>query len=232
MLRFHTQTGGSTLTAQQPLNNVVRVAVQALAAVMGGTQSAAHQRLRRGAVAAHGGGGTDRAAHPADHRPREPVSPTRPIRWPGRTSSSRSPTRSSGKAWEYIERIDAMGGAVAAIEAGFQMDEIEQAAYEYTKSIDDDERVIVGVNKFTIDDEPEPDGLPDRPGPRARAARAAGDVPGRPRRGAVAARLADVAAAARGSQNLLYPMKEALRANATLGEVSDALREVFGVYHP
>ena len=125
-----------------------------------------------------------------------------------------------------------MGGAVAAIEAHFQMDEIEQAAYEYAKSIDDDERVIVGLNKYALDDEPEPKVLSGDPelerGQCERLAefKADRDV------SRVEAVLDDVVAAARGSQNLMYPMKEALRANATLGEVSDALRGVFGLYTP
>jgi methylmalonyl-CoA mutase N-terminal domain/subunit len=135
-------------------------------------------------------------------------------------------------AWEYIERIDEMGGAVTAIEAGFQMDEIEQAAYEYTKSIDDDERVIVGVNKFTMDDEPEPKVFPIDPElegnqiARLKAYKASRDT------AAVESALAAVKASAQGNDNLLYSMKDALRADATLGEISDALREVFGVYTP
>src|SRR5262245_28722780 len=125
-----------------------------------------------------------------------------------------------------------MGGAVAAIEAGFQMDEIEQAAYEYTKSIDDGERVIVGVNRFTVEDEPETDILALDPALQAgqisrlrrfKAERDASDV---------ARRLDDVRAAARGTDNLLPSMRAALEAHCTLGEVSDALRDVFGVYHP
>ena len=135
-------------------------------------------------------------------------------------------------AWEYIDRIDEMGGAVAAIEAHFQMDEIEQAAYEYAKSIDDDERVIVGLNKFALDDEPEPKVFPIDPelerGQRERLAEFKADRD----MAQVEAVLDDVVAAARGTQNLLYPMKDALRANATLGEVSDALRGVFGLYTP
>ena len=135
-------------------------------------------------------------------------------------------------AWEYINRIDELGGAVEAIEQHYQMDEIEQAAYEYTKSIDDDERVIVGLNKFTIDNEPEPSVFPIDPqlevDQKSRLAMYKADRDAL----AVATRLEDVRVAARGDQNLLYPMKEALRANATLGEVSDALRDVFGIYHP
>jgi methylmalonyl-CoA mutase N-terminal domain/subunit len=123
-----------------------------------------------------------------------------------------------------------MGGAVAGIEAGFQQGEIEQAAYEYAKSIDDDERVIVGLNKFAVPTVGDPDIFPVDPhlesGQKATLTefKAARDTT------LVQTRLADVIAAARGTQNLLGPMKEALRANATLGEVSDALRSVFGVY--
>ena len=135
-------------------------------------------------------------------------------------------------AWEYIERIDAMGGAVDAIEAGFQMDEIEQSAYEYTKSIDDDERIIVGVNKFLVDDEAEPFVLSVDPQlavqqlTRLKAFKENRDQE------KVQALLEAIRVAARGTDNLLYPMKEALRAHATLGEVSDALRDVYGVYKP
>ena len=114
------------------------------------------------------------------------------------------------RAWEYIERIDELGGAVAAIEAGFQMDEIEQAAYEYTKSIDDGERVIVGVNRFAVEDEAEPEVFPIDPelqaGQVERVRRFKADRdPGRGRR-----HLEDVRAAARGTQNLLPPMRAAL----------------------
>ncbi|MEZ5298367.1 MAG: methylmalonyl-CoA mutase family protein, partial [Ilumatobacteraceae bacterium] len=113
-----------------------------------------------------------------------------------------------------------------------QMDEIEQAAYEYTKSIDDDERVIVGLNKFTIDHEPEPKVFPIDPTLEGRQQERLAAYKANRDLAAVHARLDDVRTAARGTDNLLYPMKEALRAGATLGEVSDALRDVFGVYHP
>ena len=125
-----------------------------------------------------------------------------------------------------------MGGAVAAIEAGFQMDEIEEAAYQYTKSIDDDERVVVGVNKFTVDEEPEPKVFPIDPAlepaqvKRLAAYKANRDVE------AVATSLEAVRTEARGTGNVLPAMKDALRAKATLGEISDALRDVFGVYRP
>jgi len=135
-------------------------------------------------------------------------------------------------AREYLDKIDGMGGAVAAIEAGFPQDEIEQAAFEYTKAVDAGEKVIVGVNKYVeekhgvVDVFPvDPSGQADQAG-RIKRMRAERDQSG------VDAALAEVAAAARGTQNLLLPMKEALRRRATLGEVSDVLRDAFGVYQP
>ncbi len=231
MLRFHTQTGGSTLTAQQPVNNVVRVALQALAAVMGGTQSL------------HTNGFDEALSLPTENAARLALRTQQIIGYEAGVTDSPDPLAGSylvesmtdeveRLAWEYIERIDELGGAVAAIEQGFQMEEIEQAAYEYTKSIDDDERVIVGLNKFTIDDEPEPDVFPIDPAlepaqkQRLSAFKANRDAAD------VARRLEALREVARGTDNLLFPMKDALRAGATLGEVSDALRDVFGQYHP
>lgn len=231
LLRFHTQTGGSTLTAQQPETNIVRVAVQSMAAVMGGTQSL------------HTNGYDEALSLPTERAARIALRTQQVIGYESGIVDTPDPLAGSyfvetltdeveRLAWQYIERIDEMGGAVEAIEAGFQQDEIEQAAYEYAKSIDDNERVIVGVNKFTLDDEPEPDVLPADPlleqGQRDSLAAFKADRD----HALVQARLADLADCARGTQNVLYPMKEALRANATLGEVSDALRDVFGVYHP
>ncbi len=231
MLRFHTQTGGSTLTAQQPVNNVVRVALQALAAVMGGTQSL------------HTNGFDEALSLPTEDAARLALRTQQIIGYEAGVTDTPDPLAGSylvesmtdeveRLAWEYIEKIDEMGGAVSAIEAGYQMDEIEQAAYDYTKSIDDDQRVIVGLNKFQIDNEPEPSVFPIDPSlegaqqTRLAAFKANRDA------GSVAERLEAVRATARGNDNLLYPMKEALRAGATLGEVSDALRDVFGTYQP
>jgi methylmalonyl-CoA mutase N-terminal domain/subunit len=231
MLRFHTQTGGSTLTAQQPINNVVRVSVQALAAVLGGTQSL------------HTNGYDEALSLPTEHAARLALRTQQIIGHESGVCDTPDPLAGSyfvesltdeveAKAWEYIERVDAMGGAVAAIEAGFQMDEIEQAAYEYAKSIDDGERTIVGVNSFTIENDTPPAVFPIDPAlevgqkQRLTAFKANRD------QALVISRLDDLRAAARGSDNVLYPMKQALRDNATLGEVSDALRDVFGVYRP
>jgi len=231
MLRFHTQTGGSTLTAQQPINNVVRVAVQAMAAVMGGTQSL------------HTNGFDEALSLPTEHAARLALRTQQIIGYESGVTDTPDPLAGSylvesltdeveAAAWAYIERIDEMGGAVEAIEAHFQQDEIENAAYEYTKSIDDDERVIVGLNRFTVDDDPEPDVFPVDPAlevgqkERLAAFKAGRDM------AVVGPRLDAVTAAARTDENLLYPMKESLRVGATLGEVSDALREVFGNYQP
>jgi methylmalonyl-CoA mutase N-terminal domain/subunit len=231
LLRFHTQVGGSTLTAQQPENNIVRVAVQSMAAVMGGTQSL------------HTNGYDEALSLPTERAARIALRTQQIIGYESGIADTPDPLAGSyfvetltdeieRLALEYIARIDEMGGAVEGILAGFQQDEIEQAAYEYAKSIDDDERVIVGVNKFTVDDAVAPEVFPIDPelerGQRASLAAYKADRD----QALVQARLGDVADAARGTQNLLYPMKEALRADATLGEVSDALRDVFGVYQP
>ena len=231
MLRFHTQTGGSTLTAQQPVNNVVRVALQALAAVMGGTQSL------------HTNGFDEALSLPTEEAARLALRTQQVIGYEAGVTDTPDPLAGSylvesmtdeveRLAWEYIETIDEMGGAVSAIEAGYQMAEIEQAAYDYTRSIDDDQRVIVGLNRFQLDDEPEPSVFPIDPTlegaqqTRLAAYKADRDATD------VTSRLEVLREAARGTQNVLYPMKEALRAGATLGEVSDALRDVFGLYQP
>jgi len=231
LMRFHTQTGGATLTAQQPLNNVVRVAVQSMAAVLGGTQSL------------HTNGYDEALGLPTEEAARIALRTQQIIGYESGITDTPDPLAGSyyvealtneveRLAWEYIGRIDEMGGAVSAIEAGFQMNEIEEAAYTYTKSIDDGARVIVGVNRFTVDEEPEPTVLKiDAERERNQVARLGAFKSAR-NAAEVGARLDDVRAAARGTDNLLYPMKAALKAHATLGEVSDALRDVYGVHRP
>ncbi len=230
-LRFHAQTGGSTLTAQQPENNVVRVTFQALSAVLGGTQSlhtngfdealglptprAAKLALRTQQIIGHESGVTDTV---------DPLAGSYFVEW--------LTNEVERLATEYLDRIEEMGGAVAAIEAGYMQDEIEQAAYEHAKAVDSGETIVVGVNRYLDDDPGEPEVFPIDPElqraqiERVRAVRGARDEQ------AVAAALADVAAAARGTQNLLVPMRAALKEMATLGEVSDALRSELGVYEP
>ena len=232
-LRFHAQTCGSTLTAQQPELNAVRVALQALAAVLGGTQSlhtnaydealglpserSARIALRTQQVLAHEAGVTATA---------DPL---------GGSWFVESLTDAvEAEAWRHLAAIDALGGAVAAIDAGYQQAEIEAAAYAHARAVEDGQRVVVGVNRFADGDEagavPEPlpvdPSLADHRGAQLAAWRASRDG------AAVAAALAEVEAAARGTANLLEPMGEALRRGATLGEVSDALRRAFGVHHP
>ena len=231
LLRFHTQTGGSTLTAQQPENNIVRVTVQALAAVLGGTQSlhtnsfdealglptarAAKIALRTQQIVGYESGVTDTV---------DPLA--------GSYFVENLTDEVEKAAWRYLERIDDAGGAVAAIESGFMQDEIERAAYAYAKGVDDGEKVLVGVNRFVDDEVEVSEVFPIDPSlqrsqvERTRRVRAERDQQ------AVDAALEDVASAARGTQNLLVPMHEALRRMATLGEVSDVLREAFGVYQP
>ena len=231
LMRFHTQTGGATLTAQQPLNNVVRVAVQSMAAVMGGTQSL------------HTNGYDEALGLPTEEAARIALRTQQIIGYESGVTDTPDPLAGSyyvesltneveRLAWEYIKRIDDMGGAVNAIESGFQMEEIEEAAYSYTKSIDDGSRTIVGVNKFTSEEATDVPVLKiDSERERSQVERLK-QFKSKRNAAEVAARLDDVRAAARGSDNLLYPMRAALKANATLGEVSDALRDVFGVYRP
>lgn len=230
-LRFHTQTGGSTLTAQQPENNIVRVTVQALSAVLGGTQSL------------HTNGFDEALGLPTEKAAKIALRTQQIVGYESGVTDTVDPLAGSyyvesltdeieRRALEYLHRIDDMGGAVAAIEAHFMQDEIEQAAYAHAKSVDDEEQVVVGVNRFA-DESPEPtEVFPIDPAlqqsqiQRVRQVRAERD------QDAVSAALQEVRDAARGTQNLLVPLKEALRRMATLGEVSDVLRDELGVYQP
>ncbi len=231
LLRFHTQTGGSTLTAQQPENNLMRVTLQALAAVLGGTQSlhtngydealglptpkAAKLALRTQQVIASESGVVDTT---------DPLA--------GSYFVETLTDEIERAAYQYLEKIEAMGGAVAAIEAGYMQDEIASAAYEYTKAVDRGDKVVVGVNKF-VDDQPEPvDVFPIDPESQRRQAERTKRVRAERDQSAVDAALADLTTAAQGTANLLPPMKEALRRMATLGEVSDVLRAEFGTFTP
>jgi methylmalonyl-CoA mutase, N-terminal domain len=230
-LRFHAQTGGSTLTAQQPENNVVRVAVQALSAVCGGAQSihtnsfdealalpterAARIALRTQQLLAHEAGGTDSA---------DPLG--------GSYLIESLTDELEERARELIARVDEVGGAVAAVEQGFVQGEIEDAAYRYAQDVEAGERVIVGVNRYEeTGAEQEPIEL-HRIDPEAerrqheRTARVRSERDG----AAAEAALARVREAARGTENLLPPLREALRARCTIGELCNVLRDEFGMY--
>jgi methylmalonyl-CoA mutase, N-terminal domain len=230
MLRFHAQTAGSSLTAQQPDANVVRVALQALAAVLGGAQSlhtnsrdealglptedSARLALRTQQIIAYETG----VANVAD-----PVGGSEVIE--AKTAEIELGAR------KYIERIDAMGGALAAIENGFIQGEIESAAYAYQQSLERGEKVVVGVNRFRQEEEQSPAAfridpeIERRQIERLREVRASRDA------AAVEARLNDLEQAARGSDNLMPRILAACEAYATLGEISDRLRRVFGEHH-
>ncbi|MDP9299197.1 MAG: methylmalonyl-CoA mutase family protein, partial [Actinomycetota bacterium] len=231
MLRFHTQTGGATLTAQQPENNVVRTAIEALAAVLGGTQSL------------HTNAFDEALALPTERSATIALRTQQVIGFETGVANSADPLGGSyfvetltddveRLAIEYIEKIDGMGGAVTAIEQGFIQDEIAEAAYRVQRAIEEGDRVVVGVNRF-VDDGGHPVELQQisqdevaRQIARVRELREGRD------RGSVDAALATVADTATGRGNLLPPMKEALRLRATLGEVSDTLRAVFGEHRP
>jgi methylmalonyl-CoA mutase N-terminal domain/subunit len=231
MLRFHTQTGGATLTAQQPENNIVRTALEALAAVLGGTQSL------------HTNAFDEALALPTEHAAKLALRTQQVIGLETGVASVVDPLGGSyyvealtgeieERASAYIEKIDGLGGAVAAIEQGFYQDEIHEAAFRIQRAIESGERVVVGVNRFQDPDERTvPVQRIDEDEVAAQVARVRRIRQERDQR-AVAAALADVGSAALGDGNLLVPMKEALRERATLGEVSDALRRVFGEHHP
>jgi methylmalonyl-CoA mutase, N-terminal domain len=231
MLRFHTQTGGATLTAQQPENNIVRTALEALAAVFGGTQSlhtnsydealslpsekAATVALRTQQVLAYESGVADSA---------DPLGGS----WLVESLTDEIEAR----ARDYIERIDSMGGAVEAIENGWIKQEIEEAAYRIAQGVESGSRIVVGVNKFAGEREEAVEVQALDSDLRRRQLARLGQVRSERDQGNVDRALKELEEAARGNENLLYPMKEALAAYATLGEVSDVLRGVFGEYEP
>jgi len=229
LLRFHTQTAGSTLTAQQPQTNVVRVALQALAAVLGGTQSlhtnsldealglptaeAARLALRTQQVIAHESGVADVA---------DPLGGSYLIEaWTAEIVA---------RARDYIRRIDEMGGAMAALEQGFQQREIADAAYAWQLAVEEKRQLVVGVNAFESAEEAPTEILQiDPEGERQQVARLRALRARRDARRAEGA-LAALGAAAREDRNLMPPILACVQAEVTLGEISDALRAVFGEY--
>jgi methylmalonyl-CoA mutase N-terminal domain/subunit len=231
MLRFHTQTAGVQLTAQQPEVNLVRVAVQALAAVLGGTQSL-HTNSYDEAIALP----TVKAATLALRTQQvlayetDVTATVDPFAGSYAVESLTDAVEASAR--DLMARVAEMGGAVAAIEQGFQKSEIERSAYAVAQSVEDGSRTVVGVNRFVAETEEAYEPLRVDPAieqeqrdrlAALRASRSADEV---------AKRLDEVRAAARGTDNVLYPLREALRARATVGEVCDALRDVWGTYRP
>ena len=231
MLRFHTQTAGVQLTAQQPEVNLARVTVQALAAVLGGTQSL-HTNAYDEAIALP----TEKAARLALRTQQvlayetDLTATADPLAGSYAIESMTSDIRD--EAGELIKRVDEMGGAVAAIEKGFQKAEIERSAYQVARQIDAGERVVVGVNKFTT--AADESYAPLRVDPRIEQQQSERLAELRRQRDAADVRraLAEVKRAAAGQDNVLHPLRSALAARATVGEVCDALREVWGLYQP
>lgn len=231
MLRFHTQTGGSTLTAQQPENNIVRVALQALSAVMGGTQSlhtnsmdealalpsekAARIALRTQQIIAHESGIADT------------IDP-----FAGSYMIEHLTDEIERRAAEYIARLDAMGGALAAIENGFIHNEIETAAYAYQKAVENGEQVVVGVNQFVIEDEEMPELLRVDPAIELQQCARLAQLRAERDNERVSSLRDQLAQAARGTENLMPLIIECVDNEVTLGEVSHTLRDIFGEYRP
>jgi methylmalonyl-CoA mutase N-terminal domain/subunit len=235
MLRFHTQTAGVQLTAQQPEVNLIRVAVQGLAAVLGGTQSL-HTNSYDEAIALP----TVKAATLA-------LRTQQVLAYETDVTATVDPFAGSyvveamtdeveAGARELMAKVEEMGGAVAAIEKGFQKSEIERSAYDVTKGIDSGERVVVGVNRYQSTQEDRYEPLRVDPSIEADQRARLADLRARRDNDAVQRALADLRKAAatsgEGADNVLYPMREALKELATVGEVCNALREVWGTYSP
>jgi methylmalonyl-CoA mutase N-terminal domain/subunit len=231
MLRFHTQTGGSTLTAQQPMNNIVRVAMQALAAVLGGTQSlhtnsmdealalpteeAVQVALRTQQLIAHESGVADTV---------DPLA--------GSYFVESLTNQLEEKAQAYIDKIDELGGALAAIEQGYVQREIQEAAYRYQREIERDERIVVGVNQFVVDEEAQPKILRvDERVAQTQRERLA-TLRQQREQDTVAQTLNALEQAATGTDNLMPHILAAVEAYATTGEICHTLRRVWGEYRP
>jgi methylmalonyl-CoA mutase N-terminal domain/subunit len=228
-LRFHAQTGGSTLTAQQPENNVVRVAIQALSAVCGGAQSL------------HTNGFDEALALPTERSAKIALRTQQIIAAEGGATDTADPLGGSyyiealtdeleTRAWELIDRVDEVGGAVEAIERGFVQSEIEDAAYAHQRAVEAGERVIVGVNRYGEAEEEQIELLRVDPESERRQIERTLRVRAE-RDGEEAQRaLARVRDASGGPENMLHPMREALRALCTVGEICEVLREEWGMH--
>ena len=228
-LRFHAQTGGSTLTAQQPENNIVRVAIQALSAIAGGAQSL------------HTNGFDEALALPTERSARIALRTQQILAAEAGATDTADPLGGSyfieeltaeleEQARELIERIDEMGGAVAAVEQGFVQREIEEAAFRWNEQVESGERVIVGVNRFVEDDKEDVELLRIDPDAERRQLERTARVRAERNAEEAEAALTEVRRVAAGPENLLPPMREALRARVTIGEISNALRDEFGTF--
>ncbi|MEY4951420.1 MAG: Methylmalonyl-CoA mutase [Pseudomonadota bacterium] len=230
-LRCHAQTAGSSLTAQQVDNNVVRVSLQALAAVLGGTQSL------------HTNGKDEALALPTEETARLALRTQQVIAYESGAADTVDPLAGSyfvesltdeleTYIRDYLEQIEAMGGAVSSIEQGFMQREIQNSAFLYQQEIETKDRIIVGVNSFTLDKEPMPDILRIQPELEERQRAKVAQVRAERSADAAAKALARVESLARDGGNLMPAIVDAVRSYCTLGEISDAMRKVFGEYRP
>jgi methylmalonyl-CoA mutase N-terminal domain/subunit len=230
-LRFHTQTGGATLTAQQAENNVVRTALEALAAVLGGTQSL------------HTNSFDEALSLPSEKAATIALRTQQIIAYESGVADSADPLGGSwlvesltdeieAQARAYISRIDALGGAVDAIASGWMKSEIEESAYRIAHGVESGERIVVGLNRFLQDSAAPVELHSADPELAARQRARLSRVRSQRDQGSVDAALKALEEAARGTDNLLYPMRDALASYATVGEVSNRLRAVFGEHRP
>jgi methylmalonyl-CoA mutase N-terminal domain/subunit len=229
MLRFHTQTAGCSLTAQQPLNNVMRVAFQALSAVLGGTQSL------------HTNSYDEALALPSENAVQVALRTQQVIAYETAAADTVDPLAGSyyienltdqveAKAQEYLDQIDRLGGAVSAIEQGFVQKEIGAAAYRFQQEIEAGSRVIVGLNKFQVKEDRLRDLLKVDPAVGAKQRARLQEMKSTRDNAAVKQALDALKTAAQGDANLMPLILAAVRNLATLGEICDTLREVFGEY--
>jgi methylmalonyl-CoA mutase N-terminal domain/subunit len=230
MLRFHTQTGGATLTAQQPINNLVRTALQGMSAVLGGTQSL------------HTNSYDEALSLPSQHAAELALRTQQIIAYESGVGDTIDPVAGSwyvesltdqveAEAMEYVRRIDEMGGALAAVEQGFQANEIHENAFRIQRDVEAKRKIVVGVNEY-VDDEPPPEGLHqhdlavgERASERIRALRARRDA------AAWEGSMARLEAGARGDENMVPLIIDAVEHYATLGEICARLRGVWGEMH-
>ncbi len=228
-LKFHTQTSGSTLTAQQPDNNIIRVTIQALAAVLGGTQSL-HTNSRDEALAL-----------PTEESVRIALRTQQIIAYESGVPKTVDPLAGSyyiesltdsieRKAFEYIDKIEDLGGMVKAIESGYVQQEISNRAYEYQKEVEAGKQIVVGVNKFTIEEEPPKSILKVNDQVEQEQIEKLKKLKGKRDNEKVRKALTALENAARTDDNIMYPIIEAVKVYATLGEISNVLRDVFGEY--
>jgi methylmalonyl-CoA mutase N-terminal domain/subunit len=227
MLRFHTQTGGSTLTAQQPMNNISRVTIQTLAAVLGGTQSL------------HTNGYDEALSLPTESAAKIALRTQQIVAFESGAADTVDPLAGSyyiesltneveSEAWKLIDAIDAMGGSVAAIEEGFIQDEIARSAYKYQQSIESETKIIVGVNKFITEEEEKIPGFKIDDSIQIMQSEKLKALRQKRNNDLVNECLVELTEASNTGKNIMPVVLKAVESYCTLGEIADTLRDIFG----